>query len=190
MRISTTWLVALAVVVGACSSQSSAPEAERVSSADTPVSGVQSAIPADRLAAIKGVLPKVAWPRLQAIFADPDTFWYDHASMQPSYQETGAPGGGAKDNAHWRDLVADTGSTDPNSNPAVGGEKVYDNVTKRWRFPFGTTAGTDDSTNLVLVEFLSLPKNASGKIQAIPISNGQDQVHLWWQAGEQGAQGN
>jgi hypothetical protein len=141
---------------------------------------LQSPIPDARLAAIKAALPKVAWPRLQALFSDPDTFWYDHQSMQPSYQETGSPGGGARDNAHWRDLIADTGSTDPNTNPAVGADKIYDNVAKRWRFPVATTAGTDDSTNLVLVEFLKLPRDASGALQAIPISTGRDQLHLWW----------
>jgi hypothetical protein len=143
--------------------------------------GLQSAIPDARLALIKAALPKVGWPRLAKVFADADTFWYDHASMSPSYQETGSPGGGARDNAHWRDLVADTGSTDPNTNPAVGAEAVYDNVNKHWRFPVATTAGTDDSTNLVLVDFLSLPKDANGKIQNIPISTGSDQLHKWWQ---------
>jgi hypothetical protein len=138
-------------------------------------------VTADRLAAIKAALPKVGWSRLQAIFADPSTFWYDHASMSPSYQETGAPGGGARDNAHWRDLIADTGVDDVNSNPATGAEKVYDNTQKRWRFPFASTAGTDDSTNLVVADFLVLPKDSSGRIQSIPISTGQDQLHLWWQ---------
>jgi hypothetical protein len=142
--------------------------------------GLQSPIPDARLAAIKAALPKVAWPRLQALFGDPDTFFYDHQSMQPSYQETGSPGGGARDNAHWRDLIADTGTTDPNTNPAVGADKVYDNVAKRWRFPVATTAGTDDSTNLVLVEFLKLPRDAKGTLQSIPISTGMDQLHLWW----------
>ena len=77
--------------------------------------------------------------------------------------------------------MADTGVNDPNSNPATGAEKVYDDVIKRWRFPVAVTAGTDDSTNIQLVEFLSLPRDAAGKTQAIPISTGQDQIHTWWQ---------
>jgi hypothetical protein len=164
---------ALASLLAAC-----APAPNDVATSE---SSLDSPIPATQLSAIKAALPKVGWSRLQKVFGDADTFWYDHASMQPSYQETGSPGGGARDNAHWRDLIADTGTNDPNTNPAVGAEKVYDNVAKRWRFPVATTAGTDDSTNLVLVDFLSLPKDASGKIQSIPISTGMDQLHLWWQ---------
>jgi hypothetical protein len=144
-------------------------------------SAVQSPIEASRLAAIKAALPKVAYPTLAAVFADPSTFWYDHASMAPSYQETGSPGGGARDNAHWRELIADTGVDDVDSNPATGADRVYDSDARHWRFPFATTAGIDDATNVETVDFLLLPKDASGQVQPIPISTGQDQLHLWWQ---------
>ncbi len=136
---------------------------------------------ATQLAAVKAALPKVGWPKLQSLFGDAHTYWYDATSMQPSYQETGSPGGGARDNAHWHDLIADTGSTDPNTNPEVGAKAVYDETNKHWRFPVATTAGADNSTNLYTVDFLWLPIDASGNTVAIPISTASDSLHLWWQ---------
>jgi hypothetical protein len=142
---------------------------------------ITSPIPQSRLAPILAALPKVAWPHLDAVLHDPNTYFYDHASMQPSYQETGSPGGGARDNAHWHDLIADTGSSDPSTNPEVGAAKVYDEANHHWRFPFAGTAGVDQSTNFTAVDFLSLPLRSDGTPVAIPISTASDSLHLWWQ---------
>jgi len=128
--------------------------------ASTVTTSVKSPIPDARLAELKARLPKVAWPRLAAVFADATTFWYDHDSMAPSYQETGTPGGGANANVDWFRLVA----------PQNEGRQVYDVAAKRWKFPFATTAGTDDSTNMRTLDFLSLPRDQAGKLVPIPIS--------------------
>lgn len=135
-------------------------EGEVTASTGSALTTVTSAIPAARLAEIKATLPVVGWPRLQAAFADATTFWYDHETMQPSYQETGTPGGGANANVDWFRLVA----------PQNEGRQVFDVDAKRWRFPFATTAGTDDATNVKTVDFLSLPKDAQGNLVPIPIS--------------------
>jgi hypothetical protein len=180
-----------AVVAAACSSppggEAGSESASSISAAQTKAPAPQAAtpitspMPAAQLAAVKAALPKVGWPKLQAVFADAHTYWYDAKSMQPSYQETGSPGGGARDNADWHDLIADTGSSDPNSNPEVGAAAVYDETAKNWRFPVATTAGADNSTNLYLADFLELPVDESGNTVAIPISTASDQLHLWWQ---------
>ncbi|HTQ44713.1 MAG TPA: hypothetical protein VMI75_18255 [Polyangiaceae bacterium] len=142
---------------------------------------ITSPIPQSRLQPILAALPKVAWPRLQSVLHDPNTYFYDHASLQPSYQETGSPGGGARDNADWHDLIADTGSNDPNTNPEVGAAKVYDETNKHWRFPFAGTAGVDASTNFTTVDFVKLPVRPDGTVVPIPISTASDSLHLWWQ---------
>jgi hypothetical protein len=177
------------LLVAACSAAptSNSEETSRARAAeDTPLrpavaTPITSPIPAAQLAAYKAALPKVAWPRLQALFGDPNTYWYDHASMQPSYQETGSPGGGARDNADWHDLVANTGSSDPDTNPEVGAALVYDEANRHWRFPVAGTAGVDQSTNFTTVDFLNLPVDPSGNIVPIPISTASDSLHLWWQ---------
>jgi len=179
-------LLALGAVVAAAAC--SAPFGEstsRTASADTTKSPLAdppltSPIPASDLAAIKAALPEVAWPRLQSIFGDAHTYWYDHAAMQPSYQETGSPGGGARDNADWHDLIADTGSTDPDTNPEVGAEAIYDETNKHWRFPVAGTAGVDNSTNFTTANFLSLPVDSTGTTVPIPISTATDSLHKWW----------
>jgi hypothetical protein len=64
--------------------------------------------------------------------------------------------------------------------PQNEGRQIYDVNAKHWRFPFAGTAGTDDSTNVRTVDFLSLPKDAGGTIQSIPISIRRDPIHTTW----------
>jgi hypothetical protein len=172
----------LATLAAAACSAAPGEVASRSSSAATTEAAtpITSPMPASRLAAVKAALPRVAWPKLEAIFGDAHTYWYDAASMAPSYQETGSPGGGAKDNAHWHDLIANTGSNDPNTNPEVGAAKVYDEANDHWRFPVAGTAGVDQSTNVTTADFLSLPIDATGATVPIPISIQSDSLHTWW----------
>ena len=141
---------------------------------------ITSPMPASQLATVKAALPKVGWPRLASVFGDANTYWYDSASMLPSYQETGSPGGGARDNAHWHDLIANTGTSDPNTNPEVGAAAIYDEVNDHWKFPFAGTAGVDDSTNVATADFLNLPVDSTGTIVPVPISIQSDALHTWW----------
>ncbi len=172
----------LAAACSAPSGESTSSGGAAVTRAVTPQTAtpITSPMPAAQLAAVKAALPKVGWPRLQAIFADAHTYWYDAASMQPSYQETGSPGGGARDNADWHDLIANTGSTDPDSNPEVGAAAVYDETDKHWKFPVAGTFGVDNSTNYTTADFLELPVDSSGNTVPIPISTQSDSLHLWW----------
>ena len=119
---------ALVVLLAACSVPS---VAENAVQSHAPITvelqrPIQSPMPAAQLAAVQAALPKVAWPKLQAVFTASNTYWYDSNSMLPSYQETGSPGGGANANSAWHNLIANTGSNDPNSNPEVGAALVFD----------------------------------------------------------------
>jgi hypothetical protein len=121
---------------------------------------VESAIPAERLAKLKAALPKVGYPKLQEVLQSQQTFWYDHDSMQPSYQASikQSPPYGANSNDRWFDLIADS----------VHGtaRNFFDENKRQWRFPFGTTAGTDNATNLKVFNFLWLPAK-DGKLQPV-----------------------
>ncbi len=134
-------------------------------------SAIQSLIPADKLAQIKAALPQVSYQALNATFLSPDTLWYDTSVMAPSYQETGHPGGGAQDNAHWLRLIAPSLLDTAN--------KIYDGTQLRWRFPFATTAGMDDSTNTYVANFLALPSQ-NGQIQPLPVSSTSDDEFTSW----------
>jgi hypothetical protein len=112
---------------------------------------VTSPLPADRLSQLKQALPKVGYPHLQSILQSSQTLWYDHESMKPSYQAavSQSPPMGANSNDKWFDLIAT--SVEPTAR------NFYDERNKRWRFPFGTTAGTDRSTGHKVFNFLWLP---------------------------------
>ena len=101
---------------------------------------------------VKAALPKTAYGKLQDVLSSDDTIWYDHDSMKPSYQAAiqQSPPYGANANDKWFDLIAD--SVEPIAR------NFYDENKRKWRFPFGTTAGTDDSENMKVANFLSLPK--------------------------------
>jgi len=172
------------VLLAACSAPSAREHAAESNVAAIKVetqAAIVSPMPAAQLQAVQAALPKVAWPKLQAIFGSATTYWYDANSMLPSYQETGQPGGGANANSAWHNLIANTGSSDPNSNPEVGAALVYDEAADHWNFPFATTAGADNATNLYVVNFLNLPLDSNGNIVPIPISTASDSLHLWWQ---------
>ncbi len=122
---------------------------------------VQSALPADKLAKVKAALPTVAFPKLNDILQSKQTFWYDHESMAPSYQASikQSPPYGANSNDRWFDLIAD--SVQPTAR------FFFDEQGKHWRFPFATTAGTDNATNIKVFNFLWLPAK-DGKL--LPVS--------------------
>jgi len=139
-----------------CRTSNVTPPSTLRAAADTAVVTVESAIPGDRLAKIKAALPPVEAPKLQAILHSSQTFWYDQDSMTPSYEAAvGPPPSGANSNDKWFNLLA------PSVQPT--GDKIYDRAKKRWRFPFGTTFGTDDSTNAKVANFLWLPAK-NGKL--------------------------
>lgn len=133
---------------------------------------IESAIPADRLAKIKAALPAVSYPELEAIFASPSTYWYDHESMTPSYQDSiNEPIVGANSNALWFRLLADSLFAD--------GDKIFDRSKSRWQFPFATTFGTDQTDNIQVAEFLALPVK-DGRLVPVSIWNPSDGWRSSW----------
>jgi hypothetical protein len=67
---------------------------------------------------------------------------------------------GANANSHWPDLVAGDEAT-------ISG--LHNRDKHRWQFPFGTTAGTDDSTNLQVEHFVHFPQT-NGQVQTVTIT--------------------
>lgn len=102
-------------------------------------------MPAARLDKIKASFPFILDPKLAAVLHSPQTLWYDETVMKASYQDSV----GASSNDKWPDLVAA-------SESIIGG--LHDRKKKRWQFPFGTTAGTDESTNIQVENFVYFPQ--------------------------------
>jgi len=113
-------------------------------------------MPASKLATVKAALPIIADPSLAAVLASPHTLWYDEEVMKPSYQDSV----GASSNDKWPDLVAA-------SEGIIGG--FHNRSKKRWQFPFSTTAGTDDSTNIQVENFAYFPQK-NGQVPTMPIT--------------------
>jgi hypothetical protein len=105
-----------------------------------------------KLAEYRSLLPKVAWPRLQSVFASASTIYWDKTAMPPAYQDTVGNGAdipfGARLNSAGKSLIVPEG------------KKLFSEDGKTWAFPFGHTAGTDDATNVVVINFMNLPETA------------------------------
>ena len=113
-------------------------------------------MPQARLMTIQNSLPDFADQKLAQLIGNPETLWYDETMMQRSYQDSV----GASANDKWPDLVAA-------SETIIGG--LHNRVKKRWQFPFSTTAGTDDSTNLQVTNFVSFPQE-NGHVPTMSIT--------------------
>lgn len=107
-------------------------------------------------ATVRAALPSAYDPNLSKILTSTETLWYDENVMQRSYQDSV----GASSNDKWPNLVA-------GSEPVITG--MHDRTRHRWQFPFATTAGTDDSTNLHVTNFVSFPQT-QGKVPTISIT--------------------
>lgn len=101
------------------------------------------------LATYKAALPKVAWTRLAKILQSPSTLFWDKAVIPPAYQDTVGDGGslpfGARLNSTGLSLIVPEG------------KKLFASDGKTWSYPFGHTAGADEASNAVIVNFMSLP---------------------------------
>lgn len=113
-------------------------------------------LPADRLAIVQSALPDVVDPAVARVIFGAETLWYDDTVMKRSYQDSV----GASSNDKWPDLVAAPESI-------IGG--LHDRAKHRWQFPFATTAGTDESTNIHVENFVSLPQ-VDGRVVTMPIT--------------------
>ena len=112
-------------------------------------------MPTEKLNTIRAALPQVNDPKISKILMSHQTLWYDDTVMLRSYQDSI----GASSNDKWPDLVAAPESI-------ISG--LHDRSNRRWQFPFSTTAGTDESTNLQVVNFVNFPLEG-GEVKTIPI---------------------
>jgi hypothetical protein len=106
---------------------------------------------AQNLARYTSTLPKVAYERLNAILKSPATLFYDKQVVPPAYQDTVGDGSslpfGARFNSTGASLIVPQG------------RKLFAADGSTWAFPFGHTAGTDESQNTLIVNFLYLPES-------------------------------
>lgn len=112
-----------------------------------------------RLAAIRASLPRVDDDATQTLFDDAATIWYDRSVIIPGYQDS------------WGDNVVAPVGFRPNSiapvmiNTAVpGGHSLLFVSNGFFHFPFGVTGGADDAPNAHVVDFWSVPRDATGKV--------------------------
>ena len=170
MRRTGTWLglSSVVVMVTALGCQTEVGDADEGSSAITgvghkdpgtahtapPPAAPQILDPAT-LALYKGALPKLAYGRLAQLLVSPSTMYWDKATMIPSYQDSVGDGVGtpigARANSQGRAVIVPQG------------KRLFSDDGKTWAFPFAHTAGTDRSTNVVIVNFMTLPAE-SGKL--------------------------
>lgn len=112
---------------------------------------VNQLLDAATLATYRAALPKVAWPRLAAILGSPSTLFWDKQAMPPAYQDTVGDGGsipfGARLNSQGKSLIVPEG------------KKLFSADGTTWSFPFGHTAGADEATSTLVVNFMSLPSS-------------------------------
>lgn len=134
--------------------RSGAAGAREPAEADPPNVSVAQLLDAQTLASYKAALPKVAWRRLGKILESPSTLFYDKRVMPGAYQDTVGTGGnfpfGARFNDSGKNLIVPPG------------KKLFSDDGKTWAFPFGHTAGTDESPGTVIVNFLALPAGVAG----------------------------
>ncbi len=158
--IASTVLALPSLGLISCSSEERGSSSAVNAVADAPASApAPLLLGQSQLGLYKAALPKVAYPALQRILDDSSTFWYDDQSMVPSYQDSvgdnsGTPIG-ARANATAKGIIVPEG------------KKFFDDK-GHWSFPFGHTAGTDNSSNVVVANFLSLPAGDAG--QTLPIA--------------------
>ncbi len=167
MKLVTVSTLLLAATVYACGSTDigSGPDNAAILAADNADAApgsydvsVPKLLSDAKIARYKAALPKIAVPRLQRVFEDANTLWYDHEVMPPSYQDSVAPDVtvGCRPNAEGPSLI----------NIIPGGRQMFSDDGKTFNYPFGHTAGTDKSTNVYVVDFVSLPV-VDGKLQPV-----------------------
>jgi len=111
---------------------------------------VTQLLDATTLATYKAALPKVGWSRLAKILQSPSTLYWDKTAIPPAYQDTVGNGAdipfGARLNNAGRSLIVPEG------------KKLFSEDGKSFSYPFGHTAGSDESSNAFIVNFMSLPE--------------------------------
>ncbi len=121
-------------------------------------------MPADELAELRKLLPRVPDAEIQAILDDPTTLFYDERSMPPAYLIGGGPQGNQsplRPADPKRNASRDGRGTEQSKGDGAGGNA---NVDFPWKMVAG---GTNLTLNTRAVKFQWLPKQKSG--QPFPI---------------------
>jgi hypothetical protein len=126
-----------------------------------PAPAAPQILDAATLARYQAAAPKVGWSVLQQILTSPSTLWFDKATMIPSYQDSVGDGAGtpigARANSTGKSVIVPEG------------QRLFSDDGSTWAFPFGHTAGTDRATNLLIVNFMSLPGASAGAFQPVVV---------------------
>jgi hypothetical protein len=123
-------------------------------------------LPPQQVEAYRNLLPSIDNPELGAIFSDPNTLFFDDASLPAAYQDpTGVMG--VKPNGHITFV-----ETAPFIDQATGKLKT-----------FGSAAGLSGATKAKTFHFMWLPKDESGNLKKIKVWAGpsapEDGGPLW-----------
>lgn len=144
--------------------EKSRPPLDRASLAQNRV----QVLPKDRLETYRRILPSVVSPELQRVLADPNTIFYDEASLPRGYQDDSSPVVGVR-GSHNSTVAQDAAFIDP----TTGTMKVFSHP---GGLPSTSSAGT--------FNFISLPKDKDGNLKKIRVkkSKSSDGGDLWdWQ---------
>jgi hypothetical protein len=147
-------------------------QAGRVPAAAAPAPPISSSaapqiLDASTLASYRAALPKVGWPRLDAILASPSTIFWDKTVMPGAYQDTVGDGAslplGARLNSEGKSLIVPEG------------KKLFSDDGTTWAFPFGHTAGADAASGAIVIDFMNLPapivtRVETGSVDGLPIN--------------------
>ena len=150
MRIAFYISILLATVFG-CRLKNVQPSSQ--------TAAIPALISANTLQSYKGALPRLAAPKMDSILRSDDTLWYDEASMPKSYQDTIGDGSytptGLRKNSDGKRLIVDEGKS------------MFNRDGSNFAFPFGHTAGTDNSSNYHVINFMHLPKSGNERLPIV-----------------------
>lgn len=118
---------------------------------------------------LKAALPKLEREDLDQVMRAGDTMWFDEESMVFLYQDSVEVVVGGRANCVGRKVG------ERNQGSVIGKLMNYFGPDYRFKFPFRKAAGTDDVTNVKVLNFWAPPKK-NGK--ALPVK--------WWQESSRG----
>jgi hypothetical protein len=128
----------------------------------------------EEIAPFKAVLPEIANKKANDFLKSKDTMWYDDKSMLFSYQDSQETVVGIRHNS----VGYDVGVRNKNS-PAIGKLTTYFNPTG-FKFPFNTTAGTDNSPNIKVYTLWKTGISKTGRILPVVYWKDNNQSRRRW----------
>lgn len=132
--------------------------------------GYAEFIAPEHLQPFKNALPNLERADLETAMRSSDTMWYDEESMVFLYQDSVESVVGGRANCVGRKV----GEANRN-NPAIAKLMNYFGTDYRFKFPFRKAAGTDNVTNVKVLNFWAPPKVLG---RTLPVR--------WWKASSRG----